>query len=145
VAIAATLLVVLAVAAIFIVRHRSTSLDLGQRCGSIFSGAPGIPTSASDVHAGITCFVQAYVRCSAASLASIHNFGDGATRDTFVVVPGQGSRSTCALVDEWSTTIVGSNRTYSGQERCAGLTQQGETLTFHSCGKLGDVTVPPGA
>jgi hypothetical protein len=143
-AIAVILLVALALAVVVIVRNSSTSLDLGQRCGTIYSGQPAIPTSAADVHADITCFVQAYARCSTASLTSIHNFGDGETQDTFVVVPGQGLHSACGLMDEWGTTIIGGNRAHSGQEHCARLTQQGDTLTFHSCGTIGDVTVPPG-
>ena len=138
----AILLVVLVLVAVLVV-HSRTTLDLGQPCGSIVSGPPVVPTSAAVVHADIACFAQAYARCSAASLTTTDNFGDGYSQATYVVVPGQGPHGPCGLVIQWSTLIVGSNHSTSGQLECAALTRQGDVLTFHDCGH-GDVRVPPG-
>lgn len=138
----AFLLVVLALGAVLLVRSRTT-LDLGQRCGSIVSGQPGTPTSAAVVQTETACLVHAYTHCSAASLDTTLSFGDGSTQSTFVVVPGQGAHGTCGLVVQWSTQLAGGGQ-HSGQEDCTGLTQQGDVLTFQGCSTLGDVQVPPG-
>jgi hypothetical protein len=124
-----------------VVSRAGSSLTLGQRCGAVESGEPGIPTPPAVVRTEITCFAHAYTHCSAASLDYRQHGLDTLFQGTFVVVPG--SKSACGLVLQWTNDVDAGIIKRSGQEHCTGLTQGDSALTFHSCGTWGDIQVPP--
>jgi hypothetical protein len=112
----------------------------GTDCGQITVLNKKIVTQGSA--SAESCFYQAYLQCSPATLLVSINGVDAGTRHSFGL---QGSSGSCTVVDSKQNFVIPRPPQPSTQVNCSGLIQTSDGgLLFQSCGG-DDVAVPPGS